>query len=519
MKKLLFLLILLIPTVFSAEELKISPTSSVSEPSIGISVDRSNSYDCNISESELNNIKNFIVTNYDLSDNSLVNISYNSCYNYGDYYSIYVNMIAKKNESDINIKTISFSVSYSKDIDYDILMQNKADNFDYSLKNKYYEYYINGTDEEYYVMMSYNYDENYTIEEFKIDLLNYYETITTEKYYQIDYDYPIIVFKTKNSELLNIIPEFKTYISHYGKDLTFTFKGYSEGDYDLAQILLTDNCNIQKSNSFYPEFSDECYGNYVDKERIYFSTSDYNENYSMYFSIYGVKGYKAEFSASYWGDAAEQQVKEFINKALSTYFPEYSFNPEFIDNSDSTIIRDFDFTESRFNNLNKSKENENTNYYNENTYVSVIEPHISLYSSSSRIYSLDSKIMPPFYRQSIVITKDNVYSSIQLKENNKSLAVTGLNEMLRGIVNTNEWELNMSLRQYYYYYRGLDLAQSSSKEISLGAGMDSASANSPLIAGVSETQNTNFDESKFTDLETKETILESIINFFMSFFQ
>jgi hypothetical protein len=36
-----------------------------------------------------------------------------------------------------------------------ILMEGKADYFDYSLKNKYYSYKINSTDEEYYVGISY----------------------------------------------------------------------------------------------------------------------------------------------------------------------------------------------------------------------------------------------------------------------------------------------------------------------------------------------------------------------------
>ncbi|MFA5333213.1 MAG: hypothetical protein WC376_01825 [Candidatus Nanoarchaeia archaeon] len=515
MKKILFLILLLIPAVFSAEDFTVSVSS---EPK-GISDYSYNSYECNLTEDELFNIKEFAVNNFNLTDNSFVNISYNSCYNYGDYYSIYVNMVAKKNDSDINTKTISFSLSYSNEIDYDVLMNKKADYFDYSLKNKYYTYYVNNTDEEYYVMLSYSYNENYTLDEFSSDLLSYYESVNGEKYFQSDYDYPIIVFKSKNSELLNIIPDFPVYISYYGQDLTFTFQGYSTGNYDLDQISLTSMCNIQKSNYYYPEFSDECYGNYIDKERLYFSANDYNENYSIYFSIYGIKGYKAELSASYWGDVTQEKVQEFINNALSKYFPEYSFSANFVDNQDSTIIRDFDFTESRFSDLNKSEDRENTNYYDSNVYVSVIEPHISLYSSSARIYSLDSKIMPPFYSQNTVITKDHIYSSIQLKENDAELAKTGLNEMLTGVVAANDWVLNMSLRQYYYYYRGVNsLDASGAQEIGSSSGMESLSPNSPVIAGVSETKTVSFDESKFDELQESDSIFDAIINFFKSFF-
>jgi len=279
---------------------------------------------------------------------------------------------------------------------------------------------------------------------------------------------------------------------------------------------LTDKCTITNQN-VYPEFNDECYGSYVDKERIYFSASDYNENYSIYFSLYGVKGYKAEFSAGYWGEVSRENVQEFINNILSQYFPEYSFEPDFVDNHDSIIVRDFDFDESRFQGLNKSKERENTNYYDLNIYASIIEPRIIIYSSSSRIYSLDSKIMPPFYGQNTVITKDNVYSSIQIKENDAELAKIGLNEMLSGIVSVNDWTLNMSLRQYYYYYRGLETAVSDQGMIS-GSAMESVSSVSPNVAGVSETKTSAFDESRFTELEKNDNVLELILNFFKSFF-
>jgi hypothetical protein len=515
MKKLLFLLILLIPIVFSAQEVV---SSSIAEPAL-ISIDYRSNYECNLSESELLNIKNFVINNFNLTDNYLVNITNSNCYLYNDYYSVYVNILAKKEISDIEFKRISFSVSSSKDINYDILMNNKADNFDYNLKNKYYSYYINNTDEEYYITFSYNYNKNYSIETFKEDLLNYFENIESEKYYQSDYDYPIIVFKSKTSELLNILPNFTTHISYYGDEVNFNFQGYSQGDYNLDLIALNPNCTITFTLS-YPEFNDECYGNYVNKERIYFSINDYNKNYSIYLSLYGVKGYKAEISLSYYGDVTNEKVQEFINNALLNYFPEYSFVPNFVDYYDSKIFTDFNFEDSRFNNLNKSKDRQNTNYYDSNTYVSITEPHISIYSSSKNIYSIDAKILPPFNGQNIIITKDRVYSKIQLKQNNKNIAITGLNEMLTPLIKTVNWELNMSLRQYYYYYKGVDVSFSTSKGIMEDSlSMESVNSNSPLIAGVSETQNIVFDESKFVELEKQDTIIESIINFFTSFFK
>jgi hypothetical protein len=516
MKKLLFFALLMIPAVFAAAgDLEIAPATDSSQ---GVSEYR-NDYQCNLSDSELDNIRNFTIANFNITNSSFVNISSSHCYNYSSYYSIYVNMITKQSALDIELKTISFSLSYSNEIDYDVLMNNKADYFDYSLKNEYYTYYVNKTDKEYYVMFSYNYNENYTLEEFNADLLNYYNSIPGEKYFQDDYDYPIIVFKSKSSELLNIIPSFPAYISYYGEELTFTFQGYSEGTYNLEQIAQSGNCTIQDSNSYYPEFSDECYGNYIDKERIYFSASDYNENYSIYLSLYGVKGYKAELSAGYYGDVSAQKAQEFINSVLLQYFPGYSFTADFSDKYDSLIIRDFDFDEPRFAGLNKSKERESTNYYNSNVYASIIEPHISLYSSSARIYSLSESIMPPFYSQSTVITKDRIYSSIQLKENNAETAKIGLNEMLNGIVSANDWALSMSLRQYYYYYRGFDITASNAQEMSGSlSSSDSVSSTSPLIAGVSETQFNSFDESKFNDLEKQDSLWDSIINFFRSFF-
>ncbi|MDD5499399.1 MAG: hypothetical protein PHT91_00805 [Candidatus Nanoarchaeia archaeon] len=489
---------------FSSEDFAVSSAS----PS------RVNYNDCNLSENELESIKGFALQYFNISSEEGANVSYNYCYSYDDYYSAYAVLSVKDNFDDIKLKSLSISLSYSTEIDYDFLMNGKADFFDYYLKNKYYSYYINQTDEEYYVIFSYNYDENYTLEMFKSDLINYFDNLSAEKYFQSDYEYPIIVFKTKTSELLNIIPDFSAHISYYGDELTFTFSGFNEGSYDLAQTALTNNCNIQ-NQYFYPEFNDECYGSYVDKERIYFSSSEYDDNYYIYFNVYGIKGYKAEFSVGYNGEITLAKVQEFIDNSLEQYFPEYLLEFELSDNYDSTIVRDFDFNESRFQSLNKSKDRQNTNYYNSNTYVSIIEPHITIYSSSARIYSLDSKIMPPFFSQNTIITKDNVYSSIQIKENNAELAKTGLNEMLNGIVELSEWELNMSLRQYYYYYSGIDYA--ARQDMDSGSGMEIDSF-SPNIAGVSETKTAAFDESKFDELEAEETIFEIVLNFLKTLF-
>ncbi len=508
MKKDLLLAFILLPSVFALNEVVVS---SAGIPSVVDYDSKSVAQGCNLTTQEIDAIKGFASSSFGISS-SLINISNSYCYNYSGQKSIYANLITKSSESDIIIKSISFSISSYEEIDYDLLMEGKADYFDYSLKNKYYSYKINSTDEEYYVGISYYYDENYSVDDFREELLGYYEDISGEKYYSEDYNSPSIVFKAKTSELLNIIPNFKSQISYYGSELSFTFIGSSEGNYDLANIAKTPNCDIVKgSRSYYDSFSDECYGSYIDKERIYFSASDYSENYSMYLSLYGVNGYKAEISAGYYGEVSEQEVMEFINDNLGKYFPGVEYSPVFEKSHESyyysAIVKNFIYDNSRFSGLNVSIDRQNTNYYSDNVYISVIEPHISLYSDSNRILSLDSKILPPFYGQNTIITKDHIYSSITIKENDENLAKIGLNEMLSGVVSANEWNLNMSLRQYYYY-RGIEYAADSVK---LSGGEQSANAfMSELIS--------SFDESNFESLDSYDSVWESIIGFFSALF-
>jgi hypothetical protein len=508
MKKALLLAFILLPSVFALTEIVVSSAGvpSMAEPD-GKIVEN----ECNLTAEEMDAIKSFAASSFGISA-SLINVSNSHCYNYSGQKSIYANLITKVSESDILIKSISFSMSSYETIDYDFLMEGKSDYFDYTLKNKYYSYKINSTDEEYYIGISYYYDENYSSNDFREDLLGYYESIAGEKYYFDDYGYPAIVFKAKTSELLSIIPGFKSQISYYGSELSFTFTGNSQGNYDLATIAKTNNCNIISGSRYYDydSFSDECYGSYIDKERIYFSVSDYSENYSMYLSLYGIKGYKAEISAGYYGEVSEQEVIEFINDNLGRYFPGIEYSPVFEKNYESyyysSIVKDFVYDNSIFLGLNVSIDRQNTNYYSDDVYVSVIEPHISLYSSSERILSLDSKILPPFYGRSTIITKDNVYSLITIKENDENLAKTGLNEMLSGVVQTNDWNLNMSLRQYSYY-RGIEYASDSVK-----AGLGEQSSANTFMANLVS----SFDESNFEGLESNDSVWESIVGFFSS---
>jgi hypothetical protein len=81
--------------------------------------------------------------------------------------------------------------------------------------------------------------------------------------------------------------------------------------------------------------------------------------------------------------------------------------------------------------------------------------------------------------------------------------------MLSGVVSANDWNLNMSLRQYYYY-RGIEYAADSVK---VGLSGEQSAANDFMASLVS-----SFDESNFEGLESSDSAWESIIGFFSSLF-
>ena len=79
MKKIFFIF-LFIPAVFSLQEI-----TSYSELASDLMRDYYD-YECNLSENELNNIKDFIINNFNIINHSFLNISSSYCYDYGNHY-------------------------------------------------------------------------------------------------------------------------------------------------------------------------------------------------------------------------------------------------------------------------------------------------------------------------------------------------------------------------------------------------------------------------------------------------
>jgi hypothetical protein len=115
MKKDLLLAFILLPSVFALNEVVVS---SAGIPSVVDYDSKSVAQECNLTTQEIDAIKGFASSSFGISS-SLINISNYYCYNYSGQKSIYANLITKSSESDIIIKSISFSISSYEEIDYD----------------------------------------------------------------------------------------------------------------------------------------------------------------------------------------------------------------------------------------------------------------------------------------------------------------------------------------------------------------------------------------------------------------
>lgn len=454
MRKLIFLaLVSMISYAYAAV------TEAQSSPgSVGIGIARPdyyNQYSCNVSPSFISSIKSSLMNELNLSDYSYYNLSSSYCSDYGYGKNININLIFKKNATEFYGKQVSASFYLTDVFDYSLVFTDKERNaLDYTIQQKYISYVINGTDEEFYVNLNPNWgDDNKVLCENLKALL---DTLNGEKYYNEDNGYCSVVIKTKSSEVKGLVSDAISYVYYYGDKVYFHFSGYSEGNYNLASLASSLNCDLSNNDYNYPELASTCYGIYKDKERLYFGA----DKDGMYLSVYGFIGGKTKISINYNGDVSNttiESLQAFVNEITQKYFNKiYNLTIEeglYGGYTGEIIVTGLETNLDAFLELTAYDNLMDRSYNGDGVYATISKPYIQLYFPETNNQAAADKISairPYYWNRYLVITKDRVYSEVTLNENDEGLAVSKIKELIDPYVSTGNWMLNMSVTGGYY---------------------------------------------------------------------
>lgn len=522
MKKVfLFLSLLLLLNVSFCEEAAVTEVIGVSSGSIGTDIAyRGDS--CTLSPESINAVKDFIVEELNTGNLSYSNVTGSYCYNYDDYNSISVTVLFKEDESSITGKSVTANFYSQTTYDYNqVFTSEELDRLGYNLKDKYMKYLVNGTSEEFYVIL-YSYNDCTSLTE-------YYNSVSDEKYF--NEDSCSMVFKTRTSEIKSISSAPADYISYLGDSINFVFSGYSEGEWDLGTVSESIDCEVNTRYSI-AESDSDCYAYYNDDNRLYFSSSkNLGKEAYAYFSVYGIIGGKVEFSVSVNDNSiSESSVQSWVNELMNDYFPDYELNVD-LEGEDyykylSKTESDFVFDTSVLSGFEMEENEMNTVYSKGDTYATITKPYIQVYFYDYPVFS--SASVMPYWGNYFVITSNKVFARIVLDENNEELASQSLTELVSDYVSVNDWVLELNVGGGWYYpYPLMDTAmEGGGLAVSSIPEVDSAvsSGNNELLNKLqSETSGNlgSMNASKFEELEssTQKGVFESVWDYLTGLFK
>jgi len=488
MKKLIPLIALLVLSLASAQE--------IADIAIYPGYERT---ECNVSNTFVEKIKDSINEQMNLSPYSFSNLTSSYCYN----NHVSLQFLFKETDSSITGKSISISLYASDVFDYDQVFTIQEQNtLDYTLKQEYISYVINGTNKEYYVSLNPSYDDDYKAK--CSDLRDFYETISGEKYFNEDRGYCNIIIKTSTSGLKSLVNENINYISYLGDEIYFNFNGYTEGSYDLSALAQSLDCELSKSDYYYPEFETDCFGIYKDKIRVYFST----HSNGFYLNFYGFNNGKARLSVNAYGEELNKdEIQEWVNQVLATYLPGQSIDVSEIEDNNNwkstyttKIISNFNFNTDLLSDFDQVKYETETTYTKGNTSVTISEPYIRINIPTTS----SDELMPYYSNKGFIITSSKIYSSTILEENNQALAVEQIKEMINPYINTGEWVLNLTVNSGYYPMPLLEGGVARDEAVSQGVN-DAFSQEFP-------------DFEELEEPEESPSLIQTIVNFFKGLF-
>ncbi len=445
----------------------------VAKPSISIVEPLYSEEGCNISASFSNSVLGSLRDELNLSDYAYSKLSNSYCYAYDDYTSFNLNFVFKKSESDFVGRSVSVSVYSNTVKDFDsIFTKSENEVLGYNLKEKYADFLINGTDEEYYVSLSPKYsDEGADCDSLK----TFFDSLSGEKYFDSSDYYCSAVVKTATSNIRNLVSDSVGYVYYFGDKVYYTFTGFSYGSFDLSSLSQSMGCDFSNEDYYYPEIERGCYGIYKKNARLYLSAYREFQNASASVSVYGISEGRGRISVSLYGLDAEshlQETNDFVAQITAKYFgtaykvplstnydgpvPLRSSGEFYSSLSGVASIDTLNLNVNELAGFNLSEYQMNKYYQGVNISVSVSEPYIQVRITEpvpeAEVVDSEKMILPPYYSgRTFVITSNRVYSSVTISENDAALAESEVKGFIDKHVQSGSWRFNMSVTQGYYY--------------------------------------------------------------------
>jgi len=508
MKKLFLLLIFLLPSIISAQE---SSASSLGSPDAIssvmptlISVDEGVVRDIEFVDEKrscdefvdlIDSVSKDLVSSLNFNNTSFVNVTNKYCWNNAFRTSVSVNLLVKNDSDSLVGKQVSFNFYVNDVVDYDtVFSKEENDNIGYFLKEKYLDYLINGTDEEFYVSINPEYSSNgdYDCSGLRI----FYDSLSKDAYFNEDV-YCQLVVKISISDIKDYAKE--GYVNFFGDKISFSYEGYSVGDFDLNLLKDSLDCDIKEGYEF-DDFG-SCYGVFKDENRIYFSSYKEFEKSSVSVSVYGFVNGNARINVNVYGENADNVlglVNDFVSSITIKYFgkdlsPELKLNEyegrispySYKSYTGTARITNLNFNSLSINGLKSNEDKMNTYYSDEenNVYLTISVPFIQVFYSDVDEQVIEggsdvvSKMIAPYpypRQNSFVITKDKVFSQTIIDSDDYDLAVSEIKSVLNKYVNTSDWVLTSRVTSGNYYPYPLMYAEDGVSVRSLSASVESS---------------------------------------------
>ncbi len=459
--------------------------------------------ECSVSDYFKESIISSVRVGLNLENYSYSNISSIYCFENEGYASVNLNIDFKKSESDFKGKTVSVSVYKSDFYDFRSVFSELEDKvLDYTLKEKYLNFLDSGKDEEFYIGINSRYDGNKV--KLCSELGDYFNVLEGEKYFNDDNWYCSIVVKASLSKIRELVSESVGSIYFIGDNVNFYFSGFSEGNFNLEKLSKSLKCDLSDEDYYYSEFENKCYGIYKDESRIYVSAGrEFNEAYAS-ISIYGINSGKGRMSVSAYGDnvlESKDKILEFVKEVsvrfLGVEYPVDLRELEWGGLEGDVKIDSLSINEAGLNGLSMRKDLMNIYFEGEGVYITLSEPYIQVYLPETA----GSGIRPYYWGGNFVITADKVYSSVNLNENNVSLAVERIKEMVNPFIETGDWNLSINVRGGEIFY-----------QLGVKAGVLEGSAEASQQVGVRDSFSSAHPDFSEFEKET-ESLIDMAINF------
>lgn len=499
MKKLLFAVLLLI--AFESYCFAQETCAGYSEgcTSAGMPIFRN---ECNYTEQEFEDLKNITYSklleeNSTFEEYNFFNLTYVFCYESEEKKQFNGNILIKQTQNSAKgysayfnaEKTEEFNITYIGKLyvayDFEQYFTETENNaLSYELK----QMIIDSIEKDIWVVVSQKYEE--INGEYQLNCNTFkqnFESLAFEKKYKESQDYCTGYVKLKTSEIRGMIADWIGYISYFGNSLRYIYSGTASLNNDIDLIANSlNNCLVYKYTEMdYSTFNDEdiksasCIAGFMDKKRIYASRYSSDGNFDILLSgfinetavvdIYISKSSKItdsdkqeavdfanEFLNKYFGKTAGFDFSEIsevepmvLSKVSATVNPNSEESITTYAHASGQIKLDY-INNEELQKLEKDKQTAVNSYFDNDTFFYIGEKYIEILKKEP-----NEELNFINYYNFLTISETGLTASVELENEDESLARSNLTEKFSEFLNVNDlsWEITVdySSDQPVYY--------------------------------------------------------------------